>query len=121
MGLTAVQMVAGIINWLEKAPTGGPGCPPAPTEKVIETFRYFLPVIFCAKVATVRTIVEHANAWLLANKRLDRRRDRLGPIIHALLTMACIFSSPTDAPNSENRALFYRPRLLIISLQIIAF
>lgn len=42
-------------------------------------------------LGTVRTIVEHANAWLLANKRLDRRRDRLGPIIHALLTMACIF------------------------------
>ena len=42
-------------------------------------------------LGTVRTIVEHANAWLLANKRLDRRRDRLAPIIHALLTMACIF------------------------------
>ena len=249
MGLTAVQMVAGIIDWIEKAPRGGPGCPPAPTEKVIETFRYFLregpqwrelratdervsgstlrrrlnqwhstallrqvhavlirmvrsgpeaasqawdvvvdscsvrakhggdltgpnptdrgkpgtkyhvivstdgiplgalpsaanvhdtmmfPALLRLALAvaaqirrlyadagydsrdnrwlclcegiqphirkagsphgsglgSVRAIVEHANAWLLANKRLDRRRDRLAPIIHALLTMACIF------------------------------
>jgi hypothetical protein len=28
---------------------------------------------------------------LLANKRLDRRQDRLGRIILALLTAACIF------------------------------
>jgi hypothetical protein len=28
---------------------------------------------------------------LLANKRLDRRQDRLGHIILALLTAACIF------------------------------
>ena len=40
---------------------------------------------------TVRCIVEHANAWLLANKRLDRRNDRLTNIIDALLTTACIF------------------------------
>ena len=38
----------------------------------------------------IRCVVEHANAWLLANKRLDRRHDRLGVIIDALLTMACI-------------------------------
>ena len=31
------------------------------------------------------------NAWLLANKRLDRRNDRLTNIIDALLTTACIF------------------------------
>ena len=42
-------------------------------------------------LGTVRAVVEHVNVWLLANKRLDRRRDRLAPIIHALLTMACIF------------------------------
>ena len=40
---------------------------------------------------TVRCVVEHANAWLLANKRLDRRNDRLTIIIDALLTAACIF------------------------------
>ena len=39
----------------------------------------------------VRCIVEHANAWLLANKRLDRRHDRKGAIVDALLTAACIF------------------------------
>src|SRR3954465_3570941 len=39
----------------------------------------------------VRSVVEHDCAWLLANKRLDRRRDRLGHIILALLTAACIF------------------------------
>lgn len=42
-------------------------------------------------LAQVRCIVEHANAWLLANKRLDRRHDRLGAIVDALLTAACIF------------------------------
>jgi transposase len=42
-------------------------------------------------LGAVRCIVEHANAWLLANKRLDRRHDRLASIIDALLTAACIF------------------------------
>ncbi|WP_286209115.1 transposase [Azospirillum sp. A1-3] len=39
----------------------------------------------------VRCIVEHGCAWLLANKRLDRRQDRLARIILALLTAAAIF------------------------------
>jgi Transposase DDE domain len=42
-------------------------------------------------LGTVRCVVEHANAWLLANKRLDRRNDRWTIIIDALLTAACIF------------------------------
>ena len=42
-------------------------------------------------LGAVRCIVEHACAWLLANKRLDRRHDRLGRVILALLTAACIF------------------------------
>ncbi|MEK0083380.1 IS5 family transposase [Benzoatithermus flavus] len=42
-------------------------------------------------LGSVRCIIEHDCAWLLANKRLDRRRDRLGHIILALLTAACIF------------------------------
>ena len=41
-------------------------------------------------LGTVRCVGEHANAWLLANKRLDRRNDRLTNIIDALLTTACI-------------------------------
>jgi hypothetical protein len=36
-------------------------------------------------------VVEHDCAWLLANKRLDRRQDRLGRVILALLNAACIF------------------------------
>ncbi|CAO3435705.1 hypothetical protein [Azospirillum doebereinerae] len=36
-------------------------------------------------------MVEHGCAWLLANKRLDRRQDRLARIILALLTAAAIF------------------------------
>ncbi|HVI38219.1 MAG TPA: transposase [Gaiellales bacterium] len=39
----------------------------------------------------VRSVVEHDCAWLLANKRLDRRQDRRGQIILALLNAACIF------------------------------
>src|SRR3954464_3563433 len=39
----------------------------------------------------VRSVVEHDCAWLLVNKRLDRRWDRRGHIILALLTAACIF------------------------------
>jgi Transposase DDE domain len=42
-------------------------------------------------LGTVRCVVEHANAWLLANKRLDRRNDRLTIVIDGLLTAACIF------------------------------
>ncbi len=42
-------------------------------------------------LGSVRCIVEHACAWLLANKRLDRRQDRLGRVILALLNAACIF------------------------------
>src|ERR687886_2370037 len=42
-------------------------------------------------LGTVRRIVENVNAWLLANKRLDRRNDRLALIIDALLTAACIW------------------------------
>jgi hypothetical protein len=42
-------------------------------------------------LGTVRCVVEHACAWLLANKRLDRRQDRLGRVVLALLNAACIF------------------------------
>ena len=42
-------------------------------------------------LGSVRCVIEHDCAWLLANKRLDRRQDRLGRIILALLTAACIF------------------------------
>ena len=42
-------------------------------------------------LGAVRCVVEHDCAWLLANKRLDRRHDRLGRMILALLTAACIF------------------------------
>ena len=42
-------------------------------------------------LGSVRCIVEHDCAWLLANKRLDRRQDRLGRVILAFLTAACIF------------------------------
>jgi hypothetical protein len=45
----------------------------------------------CETAAAVRCVVEHDGAWLLANKRLDRRQDRLGRMILALLTAACIF------------------------------
>lgn len=41
-------------------------------------------------LGTFRCVVEHGCAWLLANKRLDRRHDRLGRIILALLTTAAI-------------------------------
>ena len=42
-------------------------------------------------LGSVRCVIEHDCAWLLANKRLDRRQDRLGRVILALLTAACIF------------------------------
>jgi len=42
-------------------------------------------------LGAVRCVVEHGCAWLLANKRLDRRQDRLGRVILSLLTAACIF------------------------------
>ena len=42
-------------------------------------------------LGAIRCVVEHVNAWLLANKRLDRRSDRLGKIVDALLVTACIF------------------------------
>ena len=42
-------------------------------------------------LGAVRCVVAHGCAWLLANKRLDRRQDRLGRMILALLTAACLF------------------------------
>jgi transposase len=42
-------------------------------------------------LGVIRSIVENANAWLLNNKRLDRRHDRSAGIIQSLLTSACIF------------------------------
>ena len=42
-------------------------------------------------LGSARCVVEHGCAWLLANKRLDRRQDRQGRIILALLHAACIF------------------------------
>src|SRR4051794_13551567 len=56
-------------------------------------------------LGAVRCVVEHDCAWLLANKRLDRRQDRLGRTILALLTAACIFIIATASARSENRAL----------------
>ncbi len=44
-----------------------------------------------SRLGAVRCVVEHDCAWLLANKRLVRRQDRLGRMILALLTAACIF------------------------------
>ena len=56
-------------------------------------------------LGTVRCVVEHGCAWLLANKRLDRRQDRLGHIILALLTAACIFIIANRLGVFENRLL----------------
>ncbi len=42
-------------------------------------------------LGVVRSIVENANAWILNNKRLDRRQDRSAAVIQSLLTTACIF------------------------------
>jgi len=42
-------------------------------------------------LGTVRCIVEHGCTWPLANKRLDRRQDRLQRMILALLTAAAFF------------------------------
>jgi hypothetical protein len=36
-------------------------------------------------LGVVRSVVENANAWLLNNKRLDRRHDRSAGIIQSLL------------------------------------
>ncbi|MCW0190556.1 MAG: IS5 family transposase [Rhodococcus sp.] len=44
-----------------------------------------------SRLGKVRCVVEHGCAWLLANKRLDRRQDRLGRIVLSLLTAAAIF------------------------------
>ena len=41
-------------------------------------------------LGAVRSIVEYVNAWLLSNKRLDRRHDRSAGVIQSLLTTACI-------------------------------
>src|SRR3954447_22790886 len=41
-------------------------------------------------LGVVRSIVENVNAWLLSNKRLDRRHDRSAGVIQSLLTTPCI-------------------------------
>lgn len=101
MGPRALELVAGVIDQIERAVTGA-GRPPVLTTTVLETLRFFLSEgvqwrEFRASTARFQPqpspccIVEHANAWLLANKRLDRRHGRLGAIVDALLTAACIF------------------------------
>ena len=42
-------------------------------------------------LGVARSVVENTNAWLLYNKRLDRRQDRSAAILQSLLTTACIF------------------------------
>ena len=42
-------------------------------------------------LGAARSIVENVNAWLLNNKRLDRRHDRSAGVIQSLLTTACVF------------------------------
>ena len=42
-------------------------------------------------LGSVRCVVEHGCAWLLADKRLDRRQDRLGRVVLTLLNAACVF------------------------------
>jgi hypothetical protein len=49
-------------------------------------------------------MVEHANSWLLANKRLDRHNDRTTIIIGALLTAACVFVIANRLTDYENHA-----------------
>jgi transposase len=51
-------------------------------------------------LGTIRCVVEHGCAWLLANKRLDRRQDRLGRMILALLTRPASSSSPIASARS---------------------
>lgn len=50
-------------------------------------------------LGNVRCVVEYGCAWLLANKRLDRRQDGLGRIMLALLTAAAIFTI-ANRPNA---------------------
>ena len=42
-------------------------------------------------LGVVRSIVENAQAWLLNNKRLDRRQDRSATVVQSLLITACTF------------------------------
>jgi transposase len=42
-------------------------------------------------LGTRRWPVEHSNAWVLENRRLALRYDRLGFIVQSLLRTACIF------------------------------
>ncbi len=42
-------------------------------------------------LGVVRSIVENAHAWLLNNKRLDRRQDHSVTVVQSLLTTACMF------------------------------
>jgi hypothetical protein len=44
-----------------------------------------------SRLGAVRCVVEHDCAWLLAKTPRPRRQDRLGRVILALLTAACIF------------------------------
>lgn len=75
----AAALVAGIIDRIAHRPLGT-GRPPMPAVKVVAALRLL-----------VREGVQWREAWMLANKRLDRRQDRLGRIILALLAAACIF------------------------------
>ena len=42
MGPTAATIVARLIDWIEKRPSDGLGCPPSATVRVVEALHYFL-------------------------------------------------------------------------------
>ncbi len=56
-------------------------------------------------LGTVRHIVENVIAWLLSNKRLDRRHDRSTLIVQSLLTFACLYLVATRLAELGKRPL----------------
>jgi hypothetical protein len=94
MASRAAALVAEIIDRIEARPYG-PGRPPLPTIKVVETLHFFVregvhwrELRAAAGRACGSTLRRRLDSW---GAVALPRQDRLGRVILALLTAACLF------------------------------
>ena len=101
MGPTAVGMVAGIIDWIEKPAPGGPGRMPVPTEAVLKTLRFFLRE--GPQCRDLRATEGRASGSTLHRRLMDWSNTALLQHVHAVLIRMV-----RSGPEGRRRSLEYR-------------
>jgi len=82
MGLTAVELVAGLIDQIERVVTGT-GRPPAPTVTILETLRFFLRE--GVQWRELRALPDRASGSTLRRRLMDWSTTALLRRVHAVL------------------------------------